>query len=135
VNGSGGKTTASLTAPTPPIASFSSMEKENVTKQVDVAFLRQKIREWARRFIDGGSVKIKVVTAVKDDFIKKYGIEETRKIMAEIENEVAREMMSEPITIDEVVPIIPIFPQRERKPNKPKQPEKRFKKVARCFYH
>lgn len=73
--------------------------------------------------------------ALKDEFCSKYGIEETREVVRQATTEVSLEIMSEPIQIDEIVPIHPIFPQRERKPHKPKQPEKRFRKVSRCLYH
>jgi hypothetical protein len=101
----------------------------------DIAFLSQMVRLWERRFIDGNSPNLKAMTALKDEFIAKYGLEKTREVIQQATSEVSREMMTEPVTIDEIVPIHPIFPQRERRPHKPKQPEKRFKKVARCFYH
>ena len=109
--------------------------KTTLEETKDIAFLANQIRIWERRFIDGNSPNLKAMTALKDEFIAKYGLEKTREVIRQATSEVSREMMGEELPYEEIVPIIPIFPQRERRPHKPKQPEKRFKKVARCFYH
>ena len=81
-------------------------------KTKDIAFLASITKRWARRFIDGhDDMSITIPIRVKDQFLDKYGIDETRKIVAIIESEVAREMLEEDV---------PHYEPRHLKPTKPR---------------
>jgi hypothetical protein len=98
-------------------------------KTKDIAFLAQITKKWARRFIDGHfEMSIIVPTRVKDQFLRKYGFDETREIVARIENEVAKEMLEEYVPHYDPRHLKPIKP---RVTHKPKQPDKPSRQVQR----
>lgn len=58
----------------------------------DEAYFRMMVYKWERRFVDDSPVSIMVMIRVKDDFIRKYGIEETAKITNDVVRQVADEL-------------------------------------------
>lgn len=136
-SGTSGKTTACSTAMKPQPATSSFTEKENTTKEmtIDIAFLAQAVRKWERRFVDCTSPSGRALANLKDEFAKKYGNDELRAILKVIVSEVSREVMSEPIIIEEIVPIIPIFPAGDQRFFPPKPKPKRSRKLRRLTFH
>ena len=60
---------------------------------LDEMHLRHLLRTWQRRFVDGSSAPISVMIAVKNEYWQKYGFDELKRIVREVEVQVATEMM------------------------------------------
>lgn len=73
-------------------ANATSSHKEKPLMTPDEVFLRHQLRSWERRFVDGTTLNITVISYAKEQYWRKYGWDELRRIVKEVTMEVAHEL-------------------------------------------